>query len=138
MGSAPPVPKRTSLASKEYPMADDSFRIVAKIRVHPGQLETFKRLVRDLTASVEAEEPGTRAYEWYLSADGENGYFHEWLASSEAFLAHLAHVGPTLPPLHAVAPITQALVFGNPSDQVKEALASFGAEYFPHVVGFSR
>ena len=119
-------------------MADDSFRIVAKMRIQPGQRATFERLVRELTVSVEAEEPGTRAYEWYVSADGAACYFHEWLASSEAFLAHLAHVGPALPPLYAVAPITQALVFGDPSAAVKEALAGFGPEYFPRADGFTR
>ena len=58
-------------------MADDSFRILAKMHIQPGQRATFERLVRELTASVEAEEPGTRADAWYLSADGEDGSFHE-------------------------------------------------------------
>ena len=47
-------------------------------------------------------------------------------------------MGPALSPLHAVAPITQALVVGNPSAQVKEVLASFAAEYLPHVAGYTR
>jgi hypothetical protein len=119
-------------------MADDSFRIVAQLRIQAGQREAFERLARELTASVAAEEPGVRAYEWYVSADGADGWFHEWLASSEAFLAHIAHVGPRLAPLYAVAPITRALVFGDPSPAVREALAGLGAEYFPRLDGFTR
>jgi hypothetical protein len=41
-------------------MADPSIRITVRMRVQPGQAEAFKTMARDLTASVEAEEPGTR------------------------------------------------------------------------------
>jgi quinol monooxygenase YgiN len=119
-------------------MADDSFRILIRMRIQPGQRDAFTRLIRELTARVEAEEPGMRAYEWYLSPDGTECYFHEWLASSEAFLAHVAHVGPSLPALQAAAPPGQTLVFGQPSAQAKALLESFGAQYFPRVDGFAR
>jgi quinol monooxygenase YgiN len=119
-------------------MADDSFHVLVTMRVQPGQRDAFERLIRELTAGVEAEEPEMRAYEWYVSPDGADCYFHEWLASSEAFLAHVAHVGPSLPALQAAAPFAQTLVFGDPSAQAKELLAGFGAQFFPRVAGFAR
>jgi quinol monooxygenase YgiN len=119
-------------------MADDSFHIVVRMRIQPGQRDAFERLIRELTATVEAEEAGTRAYEWYVSPDGTDCYFHEWLANSEAFLAHVAHVGPSLPALQAVAPFAQTLVFGEPDAAAQTLLAEFGAHHYPRVAGFAR
>jgi quinol monooxygenase YgiN len=119
-------------------MADDSFHVVVRMRVQPGQRGTFERLIRELTATVEAEEAGMRAYEWYVSPEGADCYFHEWLASSEAFLAHVAHVGPSLPALQAVAPFAQTLVLGEPDAEASALLTSFGAEFYPRVAGFAR
>jgi quinol monooxygenase YgiN len=119
-------------------MADASFRIVVLMRIQPGQREAFERQIRALTAGVEAEEPDTLAYEWYVSADGTECYFHEWLADSEAFRAHVAHVGPSLPALQAIAPFAQTLAFGEPDAAAKELLAGFGARHYPRVAGFAR
>ena len=119
-------------------MADESFRIVVRMRIQPGQRDGFERQIRALTAGVAAAEPGTRAYEWYVSDDGSECYFHEWLADSAAFRAHVAHVGPSLPALQAIAPFAQTLVFGEPDAAAKELLAGFGARHYPRVAGFAR
>ena len=119
-------------------MADNSLRVVVRMRVGSGQVEALEKLVAQLTASVEAAEPGMRSYEWFLSDDGADCYFTELLADSDAFMAHLAHVGPSLGPLFEIAPVSEVLVLGSPSRAVKEAIAGFGPKYLRPVAGFAR
>lgn len=55
-----------------------------------------------------------------------------------SLLKHLANVGPSLPDLIAVAPITRFEVFGDVSAQARTALDGLGAKHFDHLVGFER
>jgi quinol monooxygenase YgiN len=123
---------------KEPPMADSSLRVVVRMSVRSGQVEAFNKRVAELTASVEAEEPRMRSYEWYLSEDGADCYFTELLADSDAFMAQLAHVGRSLEPLFEIAPISELLVLGSPSAPAREAIAGFGPRFFRPVTGFVR
>lgn len=63
---------------------------------------------------------------------------HEGFSSSETLLSHLDNIGPTLPTLLAVAPITRFEVLGPASDEVRTALAGLGVVYLPQVEGFER
>ncbi|MDG1753832.1 MAG: hypothetical protein P8H65_02500 [Rhodothermales bacterium] len=53
-------------------------------------------------------------------------------------LEHLGNVGPMLPLLVKIAPITRLEVFGNVSDGVRSDLAGLGASHFQHIGGFTR
>src|SRR5262245_50161349 len=108
------------------------------MNVQADKVETFKTMARELSTSVEAEEPETRSYEWYLSDDGAECYFTELLADSDALMAHLAHVGQAVGPPYAVAPIAEVVVFGSPSAKVGEVLAGLGARCYPRLAGFVR
>ena len=119
-------------------MADNPLRVVVRLSVRSGQGEAFKKLVAELSASVEAEEPRMRSYEWYLSDDGADCYVTELLADSDAFMAHLAHVGQSLGPLLEIAPISELVVLGSPSAPAKEAIAGLGPRFFRPLAGFAR
>ena len=106
--------------------------------INDGGLDTFKELAAGYAASVEANEPNTTTYQWYLAADGSKCLLHEEFTDSGALMQHLANVGPSLPDLLAVAPVTRVEVFGIPSDEAREALDGFGATYLQHLAGFSR
>jgi quinol monooxygenase YgiN len=119
-------------------MVDESIRITVRWNIQAGQVEAFKAVAREITASVEAEEPRTRSYEWYLSDDGAEGYLTEVMSDSDAFMAHLANVGQSVGPLYAIASIADMLVFGSPNAQVRDVLAGAGARFFPGFAGFTR
>jgi hypothetical protein len=53
-------------------------------------------------------------------------------------LAHLANVGPLLPELLAIAPITRLEVFGNLTKEAEDAVKSIGAKIFKYHEGFIR
>ena len=81
---------------------------------------------------------GTLGYQWYVAEDGKHALLRETFASSEAMMTHLGNVGPSLPDLLAVAPITRLEVEGDPSDDARKALADLGAVHFRHHGGFDR
>lgn len=109
-----------------------------ELTINDGGLDTFKKLAAGYAASVEANEPNTTTYQWYLAADGSKCFLHEEFTDSGALMQHLANVGPSLPDLLAVSPITRVEVFGTPSAGAREALDGLGAAYFPHFTGFQR
>jgi len=111
---------------------------VIELTINDGGLDTFKELAAGYAAAAEENEPGTTTYQWYLAEDNSKCLLHESFTDSEALLQHLANVGPSLPDLLAVSPITRVEVFGTPSDAAREALDGLGSIYFPHFTGFQR
>ncbi|MDC1142184.1 hypothetical protein OAU50_03765 [Planctomycetota bacterium] len=106
--------------------------------INDGQLDEFKRQADVFIKGVEENEPDTLGYTWWISEDGKACHIHESFASSEAMLVHLGNVGPTLPTLLEIAPITKITVFGDPSADAREALAGFPHEICPMHGGVTR
>ena len=109
-----------------------------ELTIKDGKVDEFKQKAGAYTGAVQMGEPGTLEYQWWLSEDGSRGLLKETFDSSESLLTHLANVGPNLPELLAIAPITRFEVFGEVSDAAREALDPLGAQYFDHIVGFER
>jgi quinol monooxygenase YgiN len=109
-----------------------------ELTINDGGLERFKELAGGYVAAVEENEPGTTTYQWYLAEDDSKCLLLEMFTDSDALLQHLANVGPSLPDLLAVAPITRVEVMGTPSDEAREALDGLGASYHSHLTGFQR
>jgi hypothetical protein len=84
-------------------------------------------------------EPGTQAYEWFLSGDGAVCHVYERYADSTAAMAHLGTFGSKFAErfLECVEP-TGLYVYGDPSDEARAVLDGFGAVYLGPFGGFSR
>src|SRR6266481_3298947 len=52
-----------------------------------GKLETFRELMEEMVSGT-SNEPGTLAYEWYISHDGGTVHVVETYADSAAVVAH--------------------------------------------------
>jgi quinol monooxygenase YgiN len=113
--------------------------LVVTGEVLPGQMDNFRQLVPRLVAAV-AEEPGTLVYEWSFHPDQKTYNVMEVYQNSDALAAHLKHVTSTdfLKELGQVRKTTNAVVFGSPDAQVKEALARLDPVYTSHIDGFMR
>jgi quinol monooxygenase YgiN len=109
-----------------------------ELTIKDGKLEEFKKQAAGYTDAVRDGEPGTLEYQWWLSEDGTRCLLKEAYDSSESLLKHLENVGPSLPDLMAIAPITRSEVFGELSPEARTALDSVGAQYLSHLVGFER
>jgi hypothetical protein len=100
--------------------------------------EAFKECAKAAAALVEASEPTTIAYRWFLNPDETKCYIIEWYPNADVIPAHLALVGPTLGEMLKVAQITRFEVFGDVTGAAKAALEGAGAAIFPAWIGFTR
>ncbi len=118
----------------------DSIHYLVEFSVKPGKLDQFKEVANWFIEQCEAEEPGTMAYQWYLSEDGAKCYLFEQFNDSAGLVAHAGgpRVQGRIGDLLETGDITRFEAFGNPDAAAAEVLASFGAVTYPYFNGFSR
>ena len=123
-------------------MKHNQIQFRAEITIQEGKIEEFKKLVRDMSRVVEANEPDTIGYQFYLNrADETKCIVSETYANSEAVLAHNAGVAlqTTLPKVFSVSRISRLDVYGNPSEELQKVLtSSFSPQIYNLFAGFSR
>jgi quinol monooxygenase YgiN len=112
----------------------------AEFTIEQGKIEEYKRLIQEMSRMVEANEPDTIDYQFYLNKDQTKCIVHETYANSEAALAHNNGVASRtiLPKVFSLAKISRFDVYGNPNEELQKLLASFDAETFNPFAGFSR
>jgi len=110
-----------------------------ELNVNLGRETEFRSLMEEMVASAQANEPGTLLYEWHSNVDGTLCHLHERYADSEAALAHLKTFREKFAArfLEVLAP-TRFVVYGEPTDELKEALAGFLPFYTHRGGGFRR
>jgi quinol monooxygenase YgiN len=109
-----------------------------EVSIKPGQLDTFKTLAEDLVQSTRTE-PGTLAYEWFLSEDNRSCHIYERYADSAAAMTHLGTFGEKFADrFMPLLDLQRLAVYGAPSDEVKGVLGGFGANFLGQLNGFAR
>jgi quinol monooxygenase YgiN len=116
----------------------DYIRATAEVSIPPGKINEFKVLSAEIIEKVQANEPGTFSYEYFLSNDESKCYVVQYYKNSEAVLAHLANISDLAGPLHEVAPFTGLMIFGSPSDELRRALEPVGPQIFERWNGVTR
>jgi quinol monooxygenase YgiN len=121
-------------------MDQNQIHFRAEFTIDEGKIEGYKKLILEMSRMVEANEPSTTKYEFYLNKNETKCIVHETYANSEAALAHNNSVASQtiLPKIFGVAKINRFDVYGNPSEELQKLLASFGAQTYNLFVGFSR
>lgn len=112
---------------------------VLEVKVQAGRENDFRALAEEMVAATQANEAGTLDYEWSLSADLSVCHIFERYTDSAAVMKHLGTFGEKYAArfLEAVTPV-HFVVYGRPSQEVKDALAGFRVTYMEPVSGFSR
>jgi quinol monooxygenase YgiN len=112
----------------------------AEFTIEEGKIEEYKKLVREMSKAVEANEPDTIDYEFYLNRAETKCIVHETYTNSEAVLAHnLGLASQTiLPKIFSVSRISRFDVYGNPSEELQKVLTSFNSQAYNLFAGFSR
>ncbi len=111
---------------------------IAEHSISEGKINEFKKLAAEIIDRVEANEPNTLSYEWFLNSDESKCYVVQLYKDSEAGLAHLGNIGDLLGPFHEVAPLTGLMIFGSPSDELRQALEPVGPKILKHWNGVAR
>ena len=107
-------------------MDQNQIHFRAEFIIEQGKTEEYKKLVQEMTRMVEANEPDTMVYQFYLNKDETKCIVHETYTNSEAVLAHNNSVASQtiLPKIFSVAKISRFDVYGNPSEELQKVLAS--------------
>jgi quinol monooxygenase YgiN len=116
----------------------DEVHWVLEVNIKDGELDNFKAVMKDMVEATQ-NEPGASNYEWFISEDGNSCHIYERYADSAATMTHLGSFGQNFAErfLAAVEP-TRFVVYGNPNDEVRGALAGFGAVHMSQIGGFAR
>jgi quinol monooxygenase YgiN len=94
---------------------------IARLRIHPGKLEEFKRLQALCLESVRTKDTGTLQYECFLSSDNAECVVIERYRDSEALLEHFVNLGETAAALFETCSAAGELC-GSPSPELIKAL----------------
>jgi quinol monooxygenase YgiN len=108
-----------------------------ELAVNPGQFDAVWTLMEEMVASTRAE-PGALGYAWFVGEENRTVALYERYADSAAVLAHLATFGERFAPrfFAAMAP-SRLTVFGDPSEEARQALAGLNPTYLGFLGGFT-
>lgn len=112
---------------------------VLELDVQDGQADNIGPLLEEMVAATKADEPGTLHYEYYANADHTKITVLERYADNAAAMVHMGNFGAKFADrfIAAFAPI-RFTVFGPAEDDLRAAVAGFGAVHMDHYKGFAR
>ena len=119
-------------------MTTNQLRAIAEVTIPEGEINEFRKLATVIIDRVEANEPNTLSYEWFLSSDDSKCYVVQIYKDSEAVMDHLGSIGDLNGPFHQIALLTGLMIFGSPSDELRQTLEPVGAKIFEHWNGVTR
>lgn len=121
-------------------MAQNEIRFRLELTIEGSKIAGCKELVQDMVKVVQANEPDTIIYEYYLNNAETSCVINEAYKNSEAALAHLNGVASQtiLPKIFNISRIARFDVYGDPSEELQKVLTTFGAQLYKLFAGFSR
>jgi quinol monooxygenase YgiN len=121
-------------------MKHDQIEFRAEFTIQEGKIEEYKKLVQGMSTVVEANEPDTIGYQFYLNSAETKCIVSETYTNSEAVFAHMNGIASQtiLPKIFNVSRISRFEVYGNPSEELQKVLTSFTPQTYNLFVGFSR
>jgi quinol monooxygenase YgiN len=128
------------LGKSENSMMNNEICYRVEFTIEGSKIEEYKKLVQDMVRLVEANEPDTINYEFYLNKAETICVVNETYANSEAALAHRKGVAiqTILPKILNISKITRFDVYGEPNEELQKVLTSLSAQAYNLLAGFSR
>jgi len=102
---------------------------IARIKIHSGKLEEFKRLQSICLELARTKDTGTLQYDYFFSSDYVECLVVERYRDSAALLEHFANQGETAAALFATCSVSGELC-GTPSPELLRALAGAPIQIF--------
>lgn len=112
---------------------------ILELDIQQGRGDDLRNLAAEMIEATRANEPGTLAYEWNISADGKQCHIFERYADSAALLAHSASFSENFAGrfMELVKPV-RFVVYGSPTAAARDAIADLQPVYMQSIGGFSR
>ena len=104
-------------------------QIIARLRIHQGQLEKFKEIAQNCMDTVRAKDTGVLQYNWFFNDDESECVVCEVYEDSQAVLKHKENLGETLGALLDLADLT-AEFYGTPSKELVEGMAGLDVNFY--------
>jgi quinol monooxygenase YgiN len=102
---------------------------IARITLHEGKLEEFKRVTAQCMEIVRTKDTGTLQYDVYFNGDQSECIVHERYRDSEALIEHATHLGDLTEAIAATGSVSGVLL-GEPSAELKGMLAESDVPLF--------
>ena len=117
----------------------DIIEWVLEMDVQPGQADSFQALIEEMSTATKNDEPGALVYEYYTNDDRSKVTVIERYADNAAVMVHLGNFAAKFADrfLAAFAPF-RFTVYGPANQEVRDALAGFGATHMSLAAGFYR
>ena len=112
--------------------------LIVEFAVKPGHAEAYRAASGRMRAAVDADEPGTRRYDWWLDADGARGFNLEVFADSAALAHHMDNTAGLVGDLLAAADVVRVEVLGELDAAGHAAIDEAATGYFSLLGGISR
>jgi quinol monooxygenase YgiN len=110
---------------------------VFEAAIKPDGLDDYRTLAREISADNEAIEPGQVIFEWFI--DEHDVHIYERYTDSAAALSHVERfVANFADRFLSLCTPTRMSVYGEPSNELKAAIAGFNPRYFGTVAGHAR
>ncbi len=122
-------------------MARAEISVVYKWTAQPGKIAELKSIYKQVTKSMEQNEPDAKAVHCYVSEKENALYVRDDFKDAAALGFHLSSTAAShFPQLLAIATPGPFFFFGDVPDEIKAATEQMqlGAEFAPHAFGFSR
>jgi quinol monooxygenase YgiN len=116
----------------------DRITLVVEFAVKPGLTEAYRDVSGRMRVAVEAGEPRTLQYDWWLSDDGSRGINIESFADSDALAFHMDNTAPLVGDLLAAADVVRVEVLGQLTDVGRAAIEAAATGYFGLLGGIER
>lgn len=105
---------------------------IARMKIHPGKLDEFKRLSAKCMELARAKDTGTLHYDTYFNSDETECLVHEHYRDSESLIAHMEHMGETMAAILATC-TAEGEILGNPSPELRKMMEGSPVRIFtPH------
>jgi quinol monooxygenase YgiN len=112
-------------------------KFAVELTVAESQVDTFKRLAKELNEIVNSNEPDTLSCKWFYHEGDNKWYLTEKFRDSDAFLKHLDEISPQWDQILEISEVNRLEVFGNMAFAARAAIASFGAKHYTYWSGVS-
>jgi quinol monooxygenase YgiN len=100
----------------------EAIQATARLTIHQGKLEEFKRLAAQCLRSVRERDSGTLQYDWFFNDAHTECVVRETYKDSGAVLEHIANLGESLGAILAVSDMALE-IYGSPSSELVKAAA---------------
>lgn len=119
------TPTKAELARREKMNEEQTSELlgIARLKIHHGKLEEFKRLQAECIESVRTRDTGTLQYDLFFNGDHTECLAVERYRDSEALLEHFANLGNTMAAIFETCS-GSGEICGTPSQELMKALES--------------